>query len=58
MSKASTRKRAVVKDQHGTRVSLEQLEDVPEALGQDDLRHDLRRLLRHFCEGDVQPGAE
>lgn len=53
MSKASTRKRAVVKDQHGTRVSLEQLEDVPEALGQDDLRHDLRRLLRHFCEGDV-----
>ncbi|XP_074194688.1 ankyrin-2 isoform X8 [Rhinolophus sinicus] len=53
MSKASTRKRAVVKDQHGTRVSLEQLEDVPEALGQDDLRHDLRRLLRHFCEGDM-----
>ncbi|XP_019512098.1 PREDICTED: ankyrin-2 isoform X8 [Hipposideros armiger] len=58
MSKASTRKRAVVKDRHGTRVSLEHLEDVPEALGQDDLRHDLRRLLRHFCEGDLQPEAK
>ncbi|XP_045140188.1 ankyrin-2 isoform X29 [Echinops telfairi] len=50
MSKAHTQKRAVVKDQHGKHVHMQHLEDVPEALGQDDLQHDLQRLLRHFCK--------
>lgn len=58
MSKASARKRAVVKDRHGTRVSLEHLEDVPEALGQDALRRDLQRLLRHFGDGGLRPEAQ
>ncbi|XP_077156680.1 ankyrin-2 isoform X50 [Paroedura picta] len=50
MSKASTQKRTVVKDQFGKRVHVEVLEDVPEALPQDDLQHDLQQLLRHFCK--------
>nr|XP_020019937.1 ankyrin-2 isoform X3 [Castor canadensis] len=52
MSKASTQKRAVVKDQHGKCTDLEHLEDVPEALDQDDLQRDLQQLLRHFCKED------
>ncbi|XP_053514090.1 ankyrin-2 isoform X12 [Artibeus jamaicensis] len=50
LSKASTRKRAVVKDQQGTRVHLERLEDVPEALERDAFQHDLQQLLRRFCQ--------
>ncbi|XP_047574225.1 ankyrin-2 isoform X17 [Lutra lutra] len=58
MSKASTQKRAVVKDQHGKRIYLEHLEDVPEALDQDDLQRDLQQLLRHFCKEDLKQEAK
>ncbi|XP_044941460.1 ankyrin-2 isoform X46 [Mustela putorius furo] len=58
MSKASTQKRAVVKDQHGKRIYLEHLEDVPEALDQDDLQHDLQQLLRRFCKEDSKQEAK
>ncbi|XP_062964883.1 ankyrin-2 isoform X1 [Cynocephalus volans] len=58
MSKASTQKRAVVKDQHGQRIDLEHLEDVPEALDQDDLQRDLQQLLRHFCQEDLKQEAK
>ncbi|KAL2780832.1 ankyrin-2 isoform 68 [Daubentonia madagascariensis] len=58
MSKASTQKRAVVKDQHGKRIDLEHLEDVPEALDRDDLQHDLQQLLRHFCKEDSKQEAK
>lgn len=58
LSKASAQKRAVVQDQRGKRVHLERLEDVPEALQQDDLQRDLRRLLRHFCGDDLGPEAQ
>ncbi|XP_036097748.1 ankyrin-2 isoform X34 [Molossus molossus] len=58
LSKASTQKRAAVKDQRGRRVHLEHLEDVPEALQQDDLQRDLRRLLRHFCGDDAEREAQ
>nr|XP_045370979.1 ankyrin-2 isoform X31 [Camelus bactrianus] len=58
MSKARTQKRAVVKDQHGKRVYLEHLEDVPETLDQDDLQHDLQQLLRHFCKEDLKQEAK
>ncbi|XP_025240450.1 ankyrin-2 isoform X1 [Theropithecus gelada] len=58
MSKAITQKRAVVKDQHGKRIDLEHLEDVPEALDQDDLRRDLQQLLRHFCKEDLKQEAK
>ncbi|XP_059779426.1 ankyrin-2 isoform X3 [Balaenoptera ricei] len=58
MSKARTQKRAVVKDQHGKRIYLEHLEDVPEALDQDDLQHDLKQLLRHFCKEDLKQEAK
>lgn len=57
MSKASTQKRAVVEDQHGKRIDLEHLEDVPEALDRDALRHDLQQLLRHFCQEDLKQEA-
>ncbi|XP_066239935.1 ankyrin-2 isoform X32 [Saccopteryx leptura] len=57
-SKASTRKRAVVKDVQGKRVYLEQLEDVPETLEQDPLRRDLQQLLRHFCKDDLEQEAK
>lgn len=40
----------MVKDQQGTRVHLERLEDVPEALEPDAFQHDLQQLLRHFCQ--------
>ncbi|XP_065763408.1 ankyrin-2 isoform X4 [Muntiacus reevesi] len=58
MSKARTQKRAVVKDQQGKRIYLEHLEDVPEALDQDDLQHDLQQLLRHFCKEDSTQEAQ
>ncbi|KAG8519420.1 Ankyrin-2 [Galemys pyrenaicus] len=58
MSKASTQKKAVVKDQHGKRIYLEHLEDVPEALDQDDLQRDLQRLLRHFSKEDSKQEAK
>lgn len=58
MSKASAQKRAVVKDQQGKHITLEHLEDVPEALHQDDLQHDLQQLLRHFCKEDSKQEAK
>nr|XP_025146451.1 ankyrin-2 isoform X25 [Bubalus bubalis] len=58
MSKARTQKRAVVKDQQGKHIYLEHLEDVPEALDQDDLQHDLQQLLRHFCKEDSKQEAQ
>ncbi|XP_049642511.1 LOW QUALITY PROTEIN: ankyrin-2 [Suncus etruscus] len=58
MSKASTQKRAVVKDWHGKRVYLEHLEDVPQALAPDNLQRDLQRLLRHFSPEDLDPEAK
>ncbi|ELK07593.1 hypothetical protein PAL_GLEAN10013857 [Pteropus alecto] len=58
MSRASTQKRAVVKDQQGTRVHQEHLADVPEALEPDDLQRDLQRLLRRLCEEDLEQEAE
>ncbi|XP_023075786.1 ankyrin-2 isoform X39 [Piliocolobus tephrosceles] len=58
MNKAITQKRAVVKDQHGKRIDLEHLEDVPEALDQDDLQRDLQQLLRHFCKEDLKQEAK
>ncbi|XP_063116714.1 ankyrin-2 isoform X4 [Cavia porcellus] len=57
MSKARTQRRTVVKDRHGKRVELGHLEDVPEALGQDDLQRDLQQLLRHFYPEDLQREA-
>ncbi|XP_045686656.1 ankyrin-2 isoform X12 [Phyllostomus hastatus] len=58
LSKASTRKRAVVKDQQGAHVHLEQLEDVPEALERDAFQHDLQQLLRHFCQDGPEQEAK
>lgn len=58
LSKASTQKRAVVKDRQGKHVYLEHLEDVPEALEQDALQRDLQRLLQHFCKDDLEQEAK
>ncbi|XP_044623277.2 ankyrin-2 isoform X19 [Equus asinus] len=58
MSKASTRSRAVVKDQHGKHIHLEHLEDVPEALDRGDLQRDLQQLLQHFCKEHLKQEAE
>ncbi|XP_070115877.1 ankyrin-2 isoform X23 [Equus przewalskii] len=58
MSKASTRSRAVVKDQHGKHIHLEHLEDVPEALDQGDLQRDLQQLLQHFCKEHLKQEAK
>ncbi|XP_075837545.1 ankyrin-2 isoform X49 [Microtus pennsylvanicus] len=58
MNKASTQKRAVVKDQQGKRISLEHLEDVPGALDQDNLQRDLQQLLRHFCKENTMQEAK
>ncbi|XP_039194231.1 ankyrin-2 isoform X36 [Crotalus tigris] len=58
MSKASTQKRTVVKDQYGNRIHVELLEDTPEALPQDDLQHDLQQLLRHFCKDEQKKEAK
>uniref|UniRef100_UPI00398ED11D ankyrin-2b isoform X5 n=1 Tax=Pristiophorus japonicus TaxID=55135 RepID=UPI00398ED11D len=52
MSKARTQKRTVVKDQEGKHIHEERLEDVPEALQKDDLKHDLQQLLGRFCSED------
>ncbi|XP_078399023.1 ankyrin-2-like isoform X5 [Cetorhinus maximus] len=52
MSKTSTQKRTVVKDQEGKHIHEERLEDVPEALQKDDLQHDLQQLLGRFCSED------
>ncbi|XP_054845596.1 ankyrin-2 [Eublepharis macularius] len=58
MSKASTQKRTVVKDQSGKRVHVELLEEAPEALPRDDLQHDLQQLLRHFCKEEWKQEAK
>ncbi|XP_014816394.1 PREDICTED: ankyrin-2 isoform X3 [Calidris pugnax] len=58
LSKASTQKRTVMKDQYGKHVHIEELEDTPEALPQDDLQHDLQQLLRHFCKEDWKEEAK
>lgn len=58
MNKASTQKRAVVKDQQGKHISLEHLEDVPGALDQDALQRDLQQLLRHFCKENTTQEAK
>ncbi|XP_077790102.1 ankyrin-2 isoform X44 [Podarcis muralis] len=58
MSKASTQKRTVVKDQYGNRIHVELLEDTPEALPRDDLQHDLQQLLRHFCKDEWKKEAK
>ncbi|XP_058049667.1 ankyrin-2 isoform X10 [Ahaetulla prasina] len=58
MSKASTQKRTVVKDQYGNRIHVELLEDTPDALPQDDLQHDLQQLLRHFCKDEQKKEAK
>lgn len=58
MSKTSTQKRTVVKDQYGKRINVELLEDKPEALPQDDLQRDLQQLLRHFCKEESKPEAK
>ncbi|XP_078532865.1 ankyrin-2 isoform X6 [Lissotriton helveticus] len=58
MSKARTQKRTVVKDRHGKHVHMERLEDVPEALQQDDLQRDLQQLLRRFCREDQEQDAK
>lgn len=47
-----------MKDQHGKHIDLEHLEDVPEALDQDDLQRDLQQLLRHFCKEDSKQEAK
>eukprot|EP00062_Callorhinchus_milii_P012081 gi/632958724/ref/XP_007895202.1/ PREDICTED: ankyrin-2 [Callorhinchus milii] len=52
MSKASTQKRTVVTDREGKHIHEEQLENVPEALQHDDLKHDLQELLGRFCGED------
>ncbi|XP_054419679.1 ankyrin-2 isoform X2 [Pteronotus mesoamericanus] len=58
LSKASTRKRAVVKDRQGAHVHLERLEDVPAAQEQDAFQRDLQRLLRHFCQDGPEQEAQ
>ncbi|XP_065592929.1 ankyrin-2 [Cyrtonyx montezumae] len=58
LSKASTQKRTVMKDRYGKHVHIEELDDTPEALPQDDLQHDLQQLLRHFCKEDWKHDAK
>ncbi|XP_040555323.1 ankyrin-2 isoform X48 [Gallus gallus] len=58
LSKASTQKRTVMKDRYGKHVHIEELDDTPEALPQDDLQHDLQQLLRHFCKEDWKQEAK
>ncbi|XP_052539234.1 ankyrin-2 isoform X7 [Tympanuchus pallidicinctus] len=58
LSKASTQKRTVMKDRYGKHVHIEELDDTPEALPQDDLQHDLQQLLRHFCKEDWKQDAK
>lgn len=47
-----------MKDQYGKHVHIEELDDTPEALPQDDLQHDLQQLLRHFCKEDWKQEAK
>lgn len=54
LTKSSMRKRTVVKDQYGRHVHIEELEDTPEALPQDDLEQHLQQLLRHLCREDCK----
>ncbi|XP_066852978.1 ankyrin-2 isoform X8 [Anser cygnoides] len=58
LSKASTQKRTVMKDQYGKHIHIEELDDRPEVLPQDDLQHDLQQLLRHFCKEDWKQDAK
>ncbi|XP_071892955.1 ankyrin-2 isoform X28 [Anas platyrhynchos] len=58
LNKASTQKRTVMKDRYGKHVHIEELDDTPEALPQDDLQHDLQQLLRHFCKEDWKQDAK
>ncbi|KAM6429537.1 ankyrin-2 isoform 3-T3 [Rhynochetos jubatus] len=58
LSKASTQKRTVMKDRYGKHVHIQELEDTPEALPQDDLQHDLQQLLRHLCQGGWKQEAK
>ncbi|XP_071664250.1 ankyrin-2 isoform X17 [Patagioenas fasciata] len=58
LSKANTQKRTVMKDRFGKHVHIEEVEDTPEALPQDDLQHDLQQLLRHFCKEDWEQEAK
>ncbi|XP_065489339.1 ankyrin-2 isoform X4 [Caloenas nicobarica] len=58
LSKANTQKRTVMKDRYGKHVHIEEVEDTPEALPQDDLQHDLQQLLRHFCKEDWEQEAK
>eukprot|EP00075_Anas_platyrhynchos_P023101 XP_027312354.1 ankyrin-2 isoform X31 [Anas platyrhynchos] len=58
LNKASTQKRTVMKDRYGKHVHIEELDDTPEALPQDDLQHDLQQLLRHFCKEDRKQDAK
>lgn len=43
-----------MKDQYGQHVHIEELEDTPEALPQDDLQQHLQQLLRHLCRKDCK----
>jgi len=47
-----------MKDRYGKHVHIEELDDTPEALPQDDLQHDLQQLLRHFCKEDWKQEAK
>lgn len=47
-----------MKDQYGKHVHIEELDDRPEVLPQDDLQHDLQQLLRHFCKEDWKQDAK
>ncbi|KAM9580714.1 ankyrin-2 isoform 4-T4 [Guaruba guarouba] len=54
LTKSSMHKRTVMKDQYGQHVNIEELEDTPEALPQDDLQQHLQQLLRHLCREDCK----
>ncbi|KAM9027243.1 ankyrin-2 isoform 5-T5 [Ara ararauna] len=54
LTKSSMHKRTVMKDQYGQHVHIEELEDTPEALPQDDLQQHLQQLLRHLCREDCK----
>ncbi|XP_065542231.1 ankyrin-2 isoform X4 [Lathamus discolor] len=54
LTKSRMHKRTVMKDQDGQHVHIEELEDTPEALPQDDLQQHLQQLLRHLCREDCK----
>ncbi|XP_064199732.1 ankyrin-2b isoform X28 [Anguilla rostrata] len=58
MHKTRTQKRTVVRDIQGKQVLLELLEDVPEALGPDDLQRHLHRLLHRYCAEEEEEQEE